>query len=87
MKKIDKTLQPGYPIMTYNEYSELALGCSISEDALPRATEFLYEIGILIHFNDPNRGEFFVILSNKKNVLVFYQLNRVCNLLHSENCH
>ncbi|PRP77349.1 hypothetical protein PROFUN_05594 [Planoprotostelium fungivorum] len=48
--------KPGYPLMTYNEYSELALGCSISEDALPRATEFLYEVGVVIHFNDPNRG-------------------------------
>eukprot|EP01117_Protostelium_nocturnum_P004285 TRINITY_DN1566_c0_g1_i1.p1 TRINITY_DN1566_c0_g1~~TRINITY_DN1566_c0_g1_i1.p1 ORF type:complete len:1485 (+),score=528.53 TRINITY_DN1566_c0_g1_i1:71-4525(+) len=48
--------KPGYPIMTMAEYSQMAVGCSISEDALPRATEFLYEIGVLIHFTDTNRG-------------------------------
>jgi hypothetical protein len=44
------------PIASWSEFSEMALKCSITPNKLTRVTQFLHDMGTLIHFPEQQSG-------------------------------
>jgi Leucine-rich repeat (LRR) protein/GTPase SAR1 family protein len=46
------------PILRWSTFEKMALNAGISEDGIEIATEFLHDVGVLIHFKDPLLKDF-----------------------------
>jgi len=44
------------PIITFQEFSEMAISCGIPSASIPHAADFLKELGIIVYFDDLKSG-------------------------------
>ncbi|KAF2075746.1 hypothetical protein CYY_002928 [Polysphondylium violaceum] len=44
------------PIITFQEFSEMAISCGIPSTSIPHAADFLKELGIIVYFDDLKSG-------------------------------